>query len=297
MFAPTPAQHRLGLIFCATAALCWSMGGFFPRIISADLMTLLFWRGLFSGTAVIILYCVLERRFAVTDLRRLGWPGLGVAILSASSMICGIGSIRYTSVADTMVIYATAPFMAAGLAWLFFGERSRRSTLLAAVAALIGVIIMLWGSEWGGSLFGKFLAVLMALSMAGFSVLMRGHRDLPMMLAMALSGYLVSAFCFSFAQPMGVSLQDFWLLAVFGIIQNAFGLFLYTLGTRRVTAGEATLLASLEVPFTPLWVWLFLGEVPPASTMLGGTIVLAALFTHIGTEFFRSHRAVAAART
>ncbi|MCA0432836.1 MAG: DMT family transporter [Proteobacteria bacterium] len=296
MSAVSPAQHRLGLIVVAAAALCWSMGGYFTRIIGADLMTLLFWRGIFSGSAVLIMYCLLERRFALGDLRRLGWPGLGVAFFSATSMICGIGAIRYTSVADAMVIYATAPFMAAGLAWLIFGERSSRMTILAAITALVGVVIMLWGSSWGGSMFGKLLAVFMALSMASFSVLMRGHRDLPMMLAMALSGYLVSIFCFAFADPMGVSLTDFGLIAIFGVVQNALGLFFYTLGTKRVTAGEATLLASLEVPFTPLWVWLFLGEAPPAATMLGGTIVLVALFSHIGMEFVRSSRAVAAAR-
>ena len=55
----TPAehrQHRIGLLLVAGAALAWSTSGLFVRNISADLMTLLVWRGIFSGTAVFALF-------------------------------------------------------------------------------------------------------------------------------------------------------------------------------------------------------------------------------------------------
>ena len=45
-------HHRLGLALVACAALCWSSAGVFTRVIGADLMTMLFWRGLFSGAGV-----------------------------------------------------------------------------------------------------------------------------------------------------------------------------------------------------------------------------------------------------
>jgi drug/metabolite transporter (DMT)-like permease len=135
----------------------------------------------------------------------MGWPGLFVALLSATGMVTGIGSIRYGSVADAMVIYATVPFVTAGVAFLLIGERTSRSTIIASLVALAGVVIMLLGSDWGGSMLGKGLAVLMTLSMAGFSVIMRGHRDLPMLPAMALSAWLCSAFCFSWASPAEIS--------------------------------------------------------------------------------------------
>jgi drug/metabolite transporter (DMT)-like permease len=57
-----------------------------------------------------------------------------------------------------------------------------------------------------------------------------------------------------------------------------------------VGAAEATLLAALEVPFTPLWVWLLMNETPGVWTLAGGMVVLAALFTHIWGEFRRSSR-------
>ena len=55
MTAAEQKNHRLGLALVALAALAWSSSGLFTRLISADLMTMLFWRGLFSGSAVMAL--------------------------------------------------------------------------------------------------------------------------------------------------------------------------------------------------------------------------------------------------
>jgi drug/metabolite transporter (DMT)-like permease len=208
-------------------------------------------------------------------------------------MITGIGALKNTTVADAMVIYATVPFMTAALAYLVIGERPSRSTLIGSTVALFGVGVMLWGAEMGGSLFGQFLAVLMTLSMAGFTTIMRQHREVPMFPAMALSAWICSFVCFWFADPLSISQQDLLLCIAFGIVQNAAGLALYTFGSKRVPAAEATLLAALEVPFTPLWVFLFLGEVPQVQTLIGGGIVLAALSMHILSEFRRKPMAPA----
>jgi drug/metabolite transporter (DMT)-like permease len=280
-------QHRIGLILAASAALCWSTSGLFVRGISADLMTMLFWRGLFSGSVVFALFFFIERGRSIAVLRTLGWPALGVALLSAMSMIAGISALRFTTVADAMVIYATVPFVTAALAYVVIGEKPSRSTLIGSTVALIGVGVMLWGAKMGGSLLGQFFAVLMTLGMAGFSTIMRKHRDVPMLPAMAASAWICSLACVWFAAPLSISTHDLLLCAAFGIVQNASGLALYTFASKRIPAAEATLLAALEVPFTPLWVFVFLGETPSIQTLVGGGIVLAALTIHILSEFRR----------
>jgi drug/metabolite transporter (DMT)-like permease len=281
-------------MMAAAAALCWSSAGLFTRLISADLMTMLFWRGLFSGSAVFVIYILLERGRVRAQLGKLGWPAITVACFSAMSMVSGIGSLRYTSVADVMLIYATVPFVTAGLAWVTIGERASRSTLIASAIALSGVLVSLAGADWGGSMFGRGLAVLMTLGMAGFSIVMRQHREIPMLPAMAASAWLCSAFCFCFATTLVTTGPEFLLMALFGVLQNAAGLAFYTLSTKRIAASEATLLAALEVPLTPFWVWVFLSETPAKATLLGGAIVLAALFWHIQGELRKPEAAIAA---
>jgi drug/metabolite transporter (DMT)-like permease len=287
MTAAEQRQHRLGLLLVGAAALCWSSAGLFTRAITTDLLTLLFWRGVFSGTGVFLVFLLIERGHAFKILKTLRWPSLAVAVLSAFGMITGIGSLRFGTVADAMVIYATVPFVTAGLAFLFIGERPSRSTLMASAVALAGVVVMLAGAPFGGDMRGKALAFLMTICMAGFTVIMRRHREVPMLPAMAASAWLCAFFCFWFAAPLTVDAHNFMLIALFGVLQNAAGLVFYVFGSRRVPAAEATLVAALEVPFTPLWVLLAFGETPGAYTVIGGAIVLTALFAHIVSEFRR----------
>ena len=278
-------QHRLGLALVACAALAWSSAGIFTRVIPNDLMTMLFWRGLFSGSAVMLFFFATEGSSALKIIAGLRWPALAVACLSSLGMITGIGSLRYTSVADAMVIYATVPFVTAGLAYLFIGEKPSKSTLIASAVALAGVSIMLVGSPWGGSMFGKFLAAIMSLSMASFTVVMRKHREVAMLPAMGASAWITSFVCFWFASTLSVSTYELGLIALFGVVQNAAGLIFYVFGSRRVPAAEATLIAALEVPLTPFWVLVFINEVPSIPTLIGGAVVLVALFSHILGEF------------
>ncbi|TCL65123.1 DMT family transporter [Rhizobium sp. BK251] len=286
-------QYRLGVAYVALSALAWSSSGIFVRSINADLMTILFWRGLVSGSGVFLLFFYLERDRAWRIIRRMRGPSFAVTVLSTASMISGIGSIYYTSVADALMIYATVPFVTAGVAYLMIGERPGRTTLIASAVAFAGVLVMLTGEQSGGGWLGKGLAVVMTLTVAGLATVMRQHREVPMLPAMAASAWLCSLVTFWFAAPMEVSGRDIGLILAFGIVQNAMGLSLYTFGSRLIPAAEASLITALEVPLTPLWVWLFINEQPAPATLVGGPIVLAALFGHILLEF-RKNRAPAA---
>src|SRR5215510_3569858 len=97
------AQHRLGLALVALAALFWSTSGIFVRLIGADLMTMLFIRGIFSGSAVMLVYLLLEGKAGLYRLKDLRAPVFAVAACSTLGMISGIGSLRYTTVAESLI--------------------------------------------------------------------------------------------------------------------------------------------------------------------------------------------------
>ncbi len=282
-------QYRLGAAFVALSSLAWSLSGLFIRSIITDLLTLLCIRGLISGTAVWLFFFALEKGRALAILRSMGWPFFWITFFSAASMMSGIGSMWYASVADAMVIYATVPFITAGVAYVMIKEVPSRSTLIAAGIALAGVLIMLGDKSGGtGSLFGKFLAFLMALTVAFMATIMRQHKAMNMLPAMAASAWLCSLCTVWFASPLTVSAHNLGLIFAFAIVQNALGLILYTFGSHRIPAADASLLVALEVPLTPLWVWLFMSETPSTATIIGGAVVAIALFGHIAFEMQRN---------
>lgn len=281
-------QRYLGWILVSLSAVAWSTAGFFTRLIEEDVWTILFWRGFFGGLTFALIVAFQSRGKVIETYRSLGGMGLLLALISGLGMIAFLGSLRLTTVADVYVIYATVPFITAGVAWLILRERASWTVLAASALAIAGVVVTLSGARFGGSLLGQFVALLMTLTMALMTVILRWKRDIPVMPALGLSAWIAAFISFWFCDPFDVSSSDLALLALFGLTQSALGLLLFGLGSRMIPAAEATLLTALDVPLAPLWVWLAFGEVPSPYTLAGGAIVLAAVFGHICFEMHKS---------
>jgi drug/metabolite transporter (DMT)-like permease len=282
-------RHRyLGWLLVALSAIAWSTAGYFTRLVSEDVWTILFWRGVFSGVAIAIVTMIHYRRGALKAYAGLGAPGLLLALTSATGMITFIGSLRLTTVADVYVIYATVPFVTAGIAWLVLSERASPSVLIASGAAFAGIVVTLAGARFGGSLLGQFVAFLMTITMAMMTVILRRHREVALFPALGLSAWIAAFASFWFCSPFDVSGFDLGMLAIFGVTQSALGLALFSFGSRMIPAAEATLLTALDVPLAPLWVWLTFSEMPSLYTLAGGMIVLAAVFGHMAYEMMRA---------
>lgn len=280
-------QRYLGWILVGLSAVAWSTAGFFTRLIAEDVWTMLFWRGVFGGLAFLVMVAVTNRGKVLQAYAGLGGGGIILAVTSGLGMIAFISSLMLTTVADVYVIYATVPFITAGVAWLILRERASWSVLAASALALIGVVVTLTGAAYGGSLIGQFIALLMTLTMALMAVILRWKRDIPVMPALGLSAWIAAFVAFWFCQPFDISSFDLAMLALFGVTQSALGLLLFGLGSRMIPAAEATLLTAIDIPLAPLWVWLAFGEVPSLHTMAGGVFVLAAVGAHMAYELRR----------
>jgi len=192
-----------------------------------------------------------------------------------------INAFRLTSVADVMIMNATTPFIAAALGWLCFREREQWSTLLASAAALVGTAVMVGGAAREGHLLGDLLAFGMALCMAGMMIIIRRHRETPMLPAAGLSALLCPLLVWPLAHPAVGGGIDMLYLGLFGVTQFGLGLLLLTLGARLISATETALIQALEVPLGPLWVWVAFREVPGLPTWIGGAIIMAAVAGHV----------------
>lgn len=266
-----------GVILVLLSALAFSTAGLFTRLIEVDVWTMLFWRGLFGGSFIAAYVVWRDGAAAAAAVRRIGVPGLVAAGCSTAATICFVNALRETTVADVLVINATAPFMTAAMAWAWSGARERRSTLLASGVALLGVVVTVVPALGSGRLLGDFLALLMTVLISAMMVVIRHHRDVCMLPAAALSAFLCAVVVWPLAEPDSAMGWNFVNLVLFGTTQFGLGLLLLTLGTRLVSATRSALIGALETPLAPTIVWLALGEVPPLMTCLGGAVVLAAV--------------------
>jgi drug/metabolite transporter (DMT)-like permease len=274
-------QRWLGGLLIIASAGAFSMAGFFTRLIALDAWTLLFWRGLFGGLFIAAYIAWQQRRATLAAIRAIGGAGLMAAACSTLATICFINALRRTTVADVMVINATAPFMTAAIAWLWTAERESRATLIASAAALVGVAVTFDVAMTTGHLAGNLLALAMTILISVMMVIIRQRREVSMLPAACLSAFALALAVLPLATPRAGLGPDLPYLALFGTVQFGLGLLLLTLGTRLISATQSALIGSLETPLAPLWVWLAFGEIPALMTCIGGAIILAAVAADI----------------
>jgi drug/metabolite transporter (DMT)-like permease len=280
-----------GIVLVLSSALAWSSAGFFARVVPVDIWVVLFWRSVFGGLSIGALAIIERKSLAFEWGRAFTRAGATLMVLSVIGMASFIYALQNTTIANVAVIYATLPFITALFAWLWFRESVQRRTLIGSLIAGVGVAITVGGTMVigvGGHLLGDLSAVCLTVTFALMTVLMRRHRETPMLESIAISCLLMAAVAFCIRNPFAISYGEIAWIAAFGIVTQGGGLGLYTMGARKLPAAQAALLSASEVPMSPLWVWIFFYEVPPLETFIGGGLILAAILWNIGAELRRS---------
>ena len=279
---PTYDSHKHGILFVFAAGVLWSTVGLGIRLIEdAVVWQILLYR---SISMSIFLYVVIRLRSGespFTQIRRVGTPAVIAGLSLVVAYSGGIYAIQNTSVANAMLLFATAPFMAAVLGWLVLREPVRGATWISIIVALGGIAIMVADQSGGVALKGSLAALGSALGFAIFTVALRWGRTGEMLPSVFLSAVFAIVITFVVCQILGlpkvISLYDGGIAMSMGVFQVGAGLILYTLGSRSLPAAELTLLSLAEVLLGPVWVWLFLGETASANTFIGGAILLVAI--------------------
>lgn len=281
--APFRPDRCTGLVVVTASTLAWSTAGLFTRILDLDAASMLVWRGLFSALGLLAIGLVFSGRESLRDFARIGRMGWLYAAVSALGMLCFIGALARTSVAHVSVIYAAVPFLAAGLGWLLLRERPSASALVASAAALGGAGLTA-GFGHDGTIPGDLMALGMTGAMALMMVVGRMAPGIPTIPAACLSGLISAAAALPFAAVPLPGTTDLLWLAAFGLVNSALGLSLFLIGSRHLPPVETALLGAIEAPVAPLWVWLAFNETPAPATVMGGTVVMAAVVAHILAE-------------
>ena len=278
-------SRSYGVTLVALAGVLWSTGGLFVRALEAlDLWTMLAWRSLFAALALTVVVLFRHRGRTFGALRALGRPGLIAIPIALVSMTSFVVSVTLTTVANVMIVYATVPFIAAGIGFLWNGERPSRRMLLASVVAFLGVAIMAGASASLDDLLGNAVALLMTATFATQLVMARRYPTLEMAPVNGGGAALCALLFFPFASTVIPDPQQLVTLALFGIATTAGAYVLFLVGGRYIPSGEAGLIGMLDVVLAPLWVWLLFNERPGTAALIGGAVVMAAVLWYLGAE-------------
>ena len=285
------AAHTRGLLMTGTGVLVLTPDTLLLRLADLDVWTATFWRGLAMGLALMLGIAIVYRRATIRAFLGIGWAGLAVALLFGANGILFVVAISNTGVANTLVIYATAPVVAALFSWIFLRERVSLELWIVIFLAFAGIAIVVWDGVGRGTLLGDIAAVFVSITLAGMFVVLRAAREVNLIPATALGSLGSGLVVLGVAAPLDVAWGSAGYIAAMGLFVLPVSFALITLGPRYLPAPEVGLLMLLETVLGTLWVWLVLSEEPPLLTVVGGIVVLATLAGHSAYQLHRNRRA------
>lgn len=279
---PKHLPHRHAVILMVCAAVLWSIAGVFTRHLDAARgFEITFWRSLFAALFVSGALLWQKKSGAFASIRAVGRLGILSGAMWSIMFCCFMIALTMTTVANTLVVMSLSPLLTAFFAWLFLRESIALRTWLAIAAAFAGMVWMFASgmSGMGGThLAGMAIALGVPIAASVNVVAMKkaGHR-IDLIPAVLLGGVFSALMMLPLTWPFQASQHDIAILATLGFFQLGFPCMLMVAASKSLSAPEISLLALLEVLLGPLWAWLGAGEMPAHATLVGGTVVLAAL--------------------
>ena len=105
----------------------------------------------------------------------------------------------------------------------------------------------------------------------------RKNTKVDMIPAIFYSGVFSLIYGFFLAESFEFTKHDIWMGFLLGVPQLAVSFICITIGSRTVESATVGILMLMETLCAPLWVWLFLNEIPPISVFIGGAVIISAI--------------------
>ncbi len=271
------ASHRLGLILAGGGFLLISLDSLGIRLADTSSWNTTFWLGAFTFLAMLVLVPIRTGKSLASVALAGSWPLLASGVLQASSITFFVLALSLTTVANTVAIIAAAPVMAALISLVAIREKTRLRTWVGILASLAGILIIVSGSLGEGRLAGDLSAVAAITAFASNLTLLRRFRELNRLAIIGVGGLILALVAYAPAEPFEVGMRSIGALAVIGAVTGAAGRIGVITSTRHLPPAQVSLFAPVETIAATTWAWLFLSEVPPQLTVVGGSIVVAAV--------------------
>lgn len=279
---PLACSSLKPVLAMVAAAALWSTSGLLIKVISLDAVSLASWRSAVAGIVLIL----------ITRTRKIpiGFPSSRLLLLAvgtyAANLIAFPAATKLTTAANAIFLQYTAPIYVLLLEPAFLKTRLRMRDVGFVGIAVFGMSLFFLGRIEVGQQLGNLLGAACGMLFAIFAVSMRArHQERASlwqvivwgncMLAISVFGVL---FIRTGAIPLPMTTAELAGILFLGAFQIALAYVLFTYAIARLSALETVLLGMLEPVLNPVWVYFGTGELPTGWGVLGGILIIGAVF-------------------
>ena len=267
-----------GYILLLFGAFCLSWGGLIIRSFEeANVWQILLIRSVFFIIALLLFLLSTYKKKTIKIIKDAGYPAFIAGLVMSLSFIAYVYSMTITSVANVVFIISTQTMFLAIFGYFFLKEKISLISFISIILAMSGIFIMVKESISSGSLLGNIIALAIPINFSILVMIIRKNKNLDMVPAIFYSGILSIIYGLLLSESFTFSNHDIKMGFLLGVPQLAFGFICITIGSRTTASATVGLLMLTETLFAPVWVWLFLNEIPPLSVIIGGVVIISAI--------------------
>ena len=217
------------------------------------------------------------KKNTIKVIKDTGFAGVLGGFVMSFSFVAFIVAMSNTTVANVVFIISTQTMFLAIFGYFYLKEKVSLIGSISIFLAMSGIVIMIGDSISAGSLFGNLVALAIPINFAILVMIIRKNTNLDMVPAIFYSGIFSLMYGFFLAESFVFTLHDIFMGFLLGVPQLALGFICITIGSRTTASATVGLLMLMETLCGPLWVWLFLNEIPLLSVFIGGAIIISAI--------------------
>ncbi|MBQ3321743.1 MAG: EamA family transporter [Firmicutes bacterium] len=267
-------KNRAMLLMVITAAM-WSLGGIFIKLISWSPFLIAGIRSGISGSIMAMYMAVTHTRFKLNKYSVLA--GVGLAFSATLFTIAN----KLTTAANAIVLQYTAPIFILIISALFFKQKMQKQDVLVVCITMGGMVLFFLDQLSPGNMLGNVFGILAGIFLAQMFVMVgRGGDDD----ATRMSGIMIAhVLTLLIGLPIGIpqtteiAAIEIVYVIILGVFQLGIPYVLYGIASRDCPPLACSLIGMLEPLLNPVWVAIFIGEVPGPFALVGAVIIIATV--------------------
>ncbi len=282
-----PAIHPaipiiIGVISVALSAI-------FVKLVSAEAGVTAFYRMLFSVLFMLPIF-LLKYRKEITLLKKRDWIFSTIAgVFLAFHFIFWFESLNYTSVASSTVLVTLQPIFAFAGTYFFFKEKLSFKTILSAVIAISGSVIISFGDfQLGGTAFyGDMLALIGCALITAYLLFGQDVRQRLSLITYTFVVYSISSITLFFyvlikGESFGPHSQSDWMwFVLLALIPNLLGHTLFNWAIRWVSTNAISIAILFEPVGASILAYYIFNESLSTAQIIGGIVVLLGILLFV----------------
>ncbi len=267
-------KNRAMLLMVITAAM-WSLGGIFIKLISWSPFLIAGIRSGISGSIMAMYMAATHTHFKLNKYSVLA--GVGLAFSATLFTIAN----KLTTAANAIVLQYTAPIFILIIFALFFKQKMQKQDVLVVCITMGGMVLFFLDQLSPGNMLGNVFGILAGIFLAQMFVMVgRGGDDD----ATRMSGIMIAhVLTLLIGLPIGIpqtteiAAIEIVYVIILGVFQLGIPYVIYGIASRDCPPLACSLIGMLEPLLNPVWVAIFIGEVPGPFALVGAVIIIATV--------------------